>query len=222
MKRFATMCWQHLVIALLATVAVVTPVVITTACTPAQVTTVITDITKFSPVVTNVLVLACDFTPGAVLCSTGAAILNKSIADLTSALTTYEAKVTAGTATSSDWNILNAVFSTFEADSANIFDLFRISNAGSEATANAVATGAQTLLSVIEALFPSAPVPVVVAAMMAEAVQPRQARYAASLPAGGAAAFNLSAWEKDYNKRVDAAKKAHPKAKLSHVHSKML
>ena len=217
MKRFAAILWQTAVIGLLCGSMIIT------ACTPAQVTTVITDITKFAPVVTNVLTLACDFTPGAALCSTGAAILNKSISDLTAAMTTYEAKVATGTATSSDWNILNAVFATFEADSANIFSLFHISNAGTEATANAVAASAQTLLSVIEALFPSAPAPVVAvaAAMQAEKAQPRQARFAASLPAAGVAGFSLSAWEKDFNKKVDAAKTAHPKAKLVHVHSKL-
>src|SRR5580692_4419388 len=178
---------------------------ITIACTTAQVTSVITQIDKFTPVVTNVLALACDFNPKAALCSTGAATLDKDAADLTSALSVYEAKVTAGTATSADWNIANAVFQTFEADSVSIFELFHISNVGSEATANAVAASAQTLLAVIEALFPAAPVAVSTARM--EAAQSRPAKFSASLPAAGVAGFNLSAWQKDYNKRVDTAKK---------------
>jgi hypothetical protein len=191
---------------------------ITIACTTAQVTSVITGIDRFTPVVTNVLALACDFNQKAALCSTGAATLNKDAADLTSALSIYEAKVTAGTATSADWNVANAVFQTFEADSASIFELFHISNASSEATANAVAASAQTLLAVIEALFPSAPAPVAVSTARME----RPAKFSASLPAAGVAGFSLSVWQKDYNKRVDMAKKAHPQAKLAHIRKKLL
>jgi hypothetical protein len=215
MKQVWTYIWQHSIIALLCVSTVVVPAAIMeTGCTSAQVTTVVTDITKFAPVVVNVLQLACAFTPGSALCATGAAELNKTIADLETALTAYQAAVAAGTATSSTWNALNAVFTTFESQTAAIFDLFRISGAAAQSTALAVAASAGTLLSLIEALFPSAPV--TPAAMRDEAARPKPVRFATLFPgaapmtAGGVTFFNLPAWQKDYNKKVDAANKAIP------------
>jgi hypothetical protein len=196
---------------------------VTGACNSAA---VIADIQKFSPVVINVLNLACVFTPAAPLCATGAALLNGTISKLLSALTTYEANVKAGTATSADWNDLNAIFLTFEQQSSDIFSLLHISNGGTQTEALAVEASAKALLAVIEALFPSAPAPVIsptpASAMRAMAVQPRASLFAAHLPAG--VTFDskwLAAWEKNYNKLVDAAKKANPTAKLSHVHSEL-
>jgi hypothetical protein len=219
-RRTFTYLWQHSLIALLcASTVIVPPLVVTTGCNSSQVLQVVTDITKFAPIVTNTLSLACVFTPAAVLCTTGAAIINKDITDLNVALSTYQQQIAAGTATVTAWGILDAVFTTFEKDSAAIFDLFRISGSASQTEAEAVVTSAQTLLAVIEALFPSAPAPapapVAGATMRMEA--PRARLFAASLPPQGVKFFNLSAWEKDYNKKVSAAHKKNPAARLMQV-----
>jgi hypothetical protein len=213
-RRSATMAWQHALIAILCAAAAVTPIMVTTACNSAQVQTVVTDITKFSPVVLNVLQLACTFTPAAPECAIAGPALQKVIADLQAALTTYQQQLAAGTATVAAWNVLNALFATFESQTAAIFDLFRVSGGAAQSQALAVAAAAETLLSVIEALFPSAPP---AAAGQAEASAPRMAKFANSLPPGGVAFFSIAGWQGDYNKKVDAAKKANPKAKLVHV-----
>ena len=210
-RKIATYFWQSTLIALLCATVVVAPITITTSCSSAQVLTVVTDITKFAPIVTNALSLACVFTPSAALCTTGAALVSKDIADLNVALNTYQQEIAAGTATASAWGILNAVFATFEKDTAAIFDLFRISGAASQAEALAVITAAQTLLSVIEALFPSAP------AAMTLSMESRPHVFTANLPPQGVKFFNLSAWQKDYNKKVDAAQKKNPSVKLLQV-----
>lgn len=221
MKRIWNYIWQHSVIALLCVSVVIPAAIVETGCTSAQVTQVVTDITKFAPVVVNVLQLACAFTPGSTLCATAGPELNKTIADLETALTAYQAAVAAGTATSSTWNALNAVFTTFESQTAAIFDLFRISGAATQSTALAVAASAGTLLSLIEALFPAAPA--TPAAMRGEAPRPKPEKFAQMFPksapmsAGGVTFFNFPAWEKDYNKKVDKANKAIKNAKLVHV-----
>lgn len=225
MKRIWTYAWQHFAISILSIAIAVPAVVVETSCTSAQVTQVVTDITKFSPVVINVLQLACAFTPGSTLCATAGPELNKTIADLETALTTYQAAVAAGTATSSTWNALNAVFTTFESQTAAIFDLFRISGAATQSTALAVAASAGTLLSLIEALFPAAPA--TPAAMRGEAPRPKPVKFAQMFPgsapmsAGGVTFFNFPAWEKDFNKKVDKANKAIKNAKLVHVDIKV-
>jgi hypothetical protein len=215
MRKLLTYLWQHSCIAALLVALAVTPVtLITTGCNSAA---VVTDIQKFAPVVVNVLELACTFTPGAPLCATGAAMLNSSITAVTNAITGYQAKVKAGTATASDWNYINALFGTFEDQSASIFNLLHVSSGGTQAEALAIEASAKVLLSAIEALFPAPP------AIVAVASRP-SARFVASMPSP-AVAFDsnwFKAWEKDYNRKVDAAKKANPKASLSHVHSALV
>jgi hypothetical protein len=212
MKTLITHLWQSGLIAVLCAAAVVTPIAVTTSCSKAQVITVITDITKFSPVVLNVLNLACAFTAAAALCATAGPALNKVIADLNAALAAYQAQVAAGGATLSAWQVLDDVFKTFESQTAAIFDLFRISGAASQAEANAVALSAMTLLSVIEALFPAPPAAVAGAERAPHAMPARV--FASALPPGGIEFFNVSAWQKDYNKKISAAAKKNPTAKL--------
>jgi hypothetical protein len=214
--RILTYFWQHTLIALLCATSIVAPIAFTTGCNSAQVITVISDITKFAPIAVNVLQLACAFDPSASLCKTGVASLNATITELQAALTTYEQQLAAGTATVAEWNILNAIFATFEAQTADIFALFHISGAASQSEALAVAAAAQTLLAVIEALFPPAPATTAAASVTAPP-HARAAMYVSSLPPGGVEFFNIKGWQKDYNRKVDAAKKANPKAVLVHV-----
>jgi hypothetical protein len=215
-RRTATITWQHALIALLCAALAVAPAMVTTACTPAQVTSVVTDISKFSPVVLNVLELACTFTPAAPECAVAGPVLQKIIADLQTALNTYEQQLAAGTATVAAWNVLNALFATFENQTAAIFSLFHLSGAATQSQALSIAASGETLLSVIEALFPSAPTSKKAGGFEAGNT-PRQTKYISALPPGGVAFFSLSGWQRDYNTKVDAAKKANPKAKLSHV-----
>jgi hypothetical protein len=215
-RRTATMSWQHGLIAVLCAALAVAPAMVTTACNSAQVQSVVTDVSKFSPVVLNVLELACTFTPAAPECAVAGPVLQKLITDLQTALATYEQQLAAGTATVSAWNVLNALFDTFETQTSVIFSLFHLSGAATQSQALSIAASGETLLSVIEALFPSAPT-ATKAGQFAAGNTPRQSKYASALPPGGVAFFSLSGWQRDYNKKVDAAKKVNPKAKLSHV-----
>lgn len=209
MKRIATLFWQHLMVGLL---------IVSMACSLAQ---VITDVKKYEPIVVNVLNLACAISPAAALCSTGEALLNAAYTPLINLLTTYESDLKAGTATVSEYNALNAAFSTFESQSASVFALSHVFDPTAQKNAIAVVSAAQVLLSVIEASFPGPP-PVVAssfAAMTPEVAKPAPKQFAAFLPVG--ATFNkewLSAWLKDYNAKVKAAKSETPGAKLRQVH----
>jgi len=218
MKNIATRLWQSGLVAILCAAAAITPIAVTTSCTKAQVITVISDITKFDPVILNVLQLACAFTPSAALCATAGPALATALADLNSTLATYQAQVSAGGATVSAWNLLDAAFKVFESQTAAIFDLFRISGAAAQAEANAVALSAETLLSVIEALFPAAPAAAIAQspAAMSEA-RTAHTKFRASLPPSGVVFFNLSAWQRDFNKKVSAAQKKNPTVKLAQV-----
>lgn len=218
MTKLATSLWQHSLIGLLCISIVMSPLIVTTGCSTGQVSTVVTDVTKFAPVIVNVLNLACAFKPSETLCSTGTAKLNTDIADLEKALNDWNAAVAAGGANISVWTALNATFTTFEQDSAAIFQLFQISGAGSQSTAMDVVASALTLLSVIEAVFPAAPP---VAAATAERAVRAHAFADLSVKTGTPVAavkfFNLKAWQKDYNKKVSAAQKKNPTAKLAQV-----
>jgi hypothetical protein len=204
-----------------------------TACTSEQVATVEADLTKFAPVVLNALTLACVFTPASGLCSTGAALINADLAKLTPLLQTYQTNLAAGKATNADWNALNALFLTFEQDSAGILSLLRISSGGATAEAIAVGDSAELFLSALEAAFPSAPVAssasnisANIAARDIVTVRARPAVFAGKLPAGVSFVPNpskaqlkqegkwLREWQKSYNQKVAAAQKSVPSARL--------
>jgi hypothetical protein len=189
----------------LALLSVMLSVPVMTGCSSAQ---ALADVQKFEPVIVNALVLACTIDSGAPICGTGEAQIQSDYNLLVKVWTDYNAAVAAGTATVAAWNYLNAVFSTFEADSAAIFALASGLNAP-EITA--VVAAAQVLLAGIEALFPDAP------AGASTAKSTLFSGYAAKRSTNYDSVW-LSGWVKDYNAKLDVAKVAHPKAKLKKVH----
>lgn len=131
-------------------------VITQTACNSA---TVITDITKFLPVLSDILsILVAD---GAIPQATADSLSQKAQTDASIITTVYNTFETAKNATpaqgSAAWNALNAAFTTFEDDSAQIFQLINLAKPDVQNKVNLIADSAQTLLAVIEALIPSSP-----------------------------------------------------------------
>src|SRR5580692_8224835 len=102
----------------LLTCAIAMSTMVTTGCSSSQ---ALADVTKFEPVVLNVLNLACVISPGAPLCGTATALITSDYNTVIQLWTAYNANVAAGTSTVAAWNDLNAAFQTFEQDSAAVF-----------------------------------------------------------------------------------------------------
>ena len=204
MKNIANKVLAFGLINVLAMLSVFLSIPITTACNSTQ---ALAEVEKFQPVVLNTLNLACVISPGAALCSTGAALIKNDYTVVVQLWGDYNTAVAAGTSTVAAWNALNAAFATFAKDSSQIFALASGLNAP-EITA--VVAAAQLLLGTIEAIFPNAP---------AGANGTKSAVFTAS--AMGHTSMNreqLKNWELDYNQKLDVASKAHPTAKVKHVH----
>lgn len=180
--RFTTYLWQHLVVALCC-VAITVGTVPMTACNAG---TILQDITKFLPVVTDILSIVTSFT------GSDESNLNAKIQQdaqiVENVYSTYEQNVGNVTA----WNALNAAFTTFEADAQQIFQLAQISNPTVQAKVSAMVAAAQTLFAIIEALVPSAPAG-------AQATKPHL--FAAHAPAPGT---TLGQWVDGWNALVKA------------------
>jgi len=161
--------------------------------------TALADVQKFEPVVVNALVLACAISSGLPNCGTMQTTITADYNLVLQLWTDYNAAVKAGTATAALWNDLNAAFTTFEKDSAAIFAAASGLNAP-EVTA--IVAAAQVLLGAIEALFPSSP---------AGVAGPSVFR------ASRSGNFNLKAWRKDYNEKLDIAQRMHPSVRLAKV-----
>jgi len=177
-------------------------VISTTACNS---NFALTEVERFQPIVTNVLVLACTFTSNP-LCQSAGAKINQDVASVIQLWTAYNAAVQNGTATQAIWNDLNAAFTTFEQDSAEIFALVNVVNPAHQQEISAIVAAAQVLLASIEVAFPASP----------SAVTKRTAVFRTAHPLKDKVAFET--WEKDYNNTVNVLKKAHPKAGLKNVH----
>jgi len=177
-------------------------VISTTACNS---NLALTEVERFQPIVTNVLVLACTFTSNP-LCQSAGAKINQDVASVIQLWTAYNAAVQSGTATQAIWNDLNAAFTTFEQDSAQIFALVNVVDPAHQQEIAAIVAAAQVLLASIEVAFPASP----------SASAKRASVFKTSAPLKDKAAFE--AWEKDYNNKVNILKKAHPKAGLKNVH----
>lgn len=188
----------------LASMLAVVFVIASTACNSSL---ALTEVERFQPVVTNVLVLACTFTSNP-LCATAGAKINQDVTTVIQLWTAYNAAVQNGTATQAIWNDLNAAFTTFEQDSSAIFQLANVVDPAHQQEIIAVAAAAQVLLASIELAFPAAPA-------AAKRVQHGRIFTTAS-PITDKASFE--AWESNYNKQISVLKKAHPKAGLKSVH----
>jgi hypothetical protein len=171
-------------------------------------TQALTEVTKFEPVIINVIVLTCTISSGLPICGAMQGTV-KADADLVIKLWgDYNAAVKSGTSTLAAWNALNAAFVVFEADSAAIFAAASGLNSPEVA---AIVAAAQVLLASIEAFFPGPP------AGATSLKSAKFARYGSTVNASYTKAW-LNGWIKDYNAKVDAAKKMYPQAKLRKVH----
>lgn len=176
---------------------------LTTACNSVQ---SLSYVRRFEPVIVNVLVLACAINTGLPVCG-GMQTRIKADADLVIKLWgDYNTAIAAGTSTVAAWNALNAAFTVFSNDSADIFAAASGLNAPQ---VTAIVASAQILLAAIEALFPAPPSGVAVAG-------PK--KFAAyRLGAGNYDKAWFDSWKKDYNQKVDTTRKLYPGAKLKKI-----
>lgn len=186
---------------ILGLVMILTSIPMMTACSSSQ---ALTEVQKFEPVVVNALNLACVFTTSP-LCTTDEATIQNDYNSVIKVWGDYNVAVAAGTATQAQWNYLNAAFTTFELDSASVFSL---ASGVNQAEVTAVVASAQLLLAAIEAMFPASPVAARGPSLFASHHVANQ-KYNSTW---------LASWTKDYNNKIDAAQKSHPKLKLHKVH----
>lgn len=183
--------------------------IISTSCSLTQATTVVSDIQKFLPAVTNVLAAVCAFESDP-LCASGAAQFETAANNAIAIAQAYLTAAKAGTATPAMWNELNAAFITLENQAANIFALVHVSDPTIQLEIEALVASAQALLAVIESLEPAAPM---------GASHAKANRFAQYMPQGVSASNKtwLKNWKKSYNSLVDASTAVKAKAKLKHV-----
>jgi hypothetical protein len=185
----------------LAIVMIFTTIPFMTGCSSSQ---ALADVTKFEPVVINALSLACVIVPTNPLCGTMKTKIQGDYTTVVKLWGDWNTAVANGTATSAMWNDLNAAFTVFESDSADIFSLGLSLN---QPEVTAIVASAQLFLATIEALFPPSP-----------SASMKSARFAAYATPGLHGSAWLSTWVKDYNQKVSVAQKLHPNAKLHQVH----
>jgi len=167
--------------------------------------TALTELEKFAPVATNLLVVACEFTASP-LCITGGAVLTAAEKHTFVLWQAYLDAQKKGTATPGLWSDLNAALDVLIANSADVFALARVVNGPHQQEVLAMATATETLLAVIESLLPANPAPKVMAigAVSGTATAARAARLATFLPkpntkSGTYDATWFKQWKKDYN-----------------------
>lgn len=165
----------------------------TTACNSQQ---VLTDLEKYSPVVINLLTVACEFTANP-LCSTGSALISEAEQHVFTLWQAYLNAQQKSTATAALWNDLNSAVDTLISKSSDVFSLAHVVNGVHQQEVLAMATATEALLAVIEAQLPANPAPVKAMAMA------RAPRLATFLPkpakSGKYDAAWFSQWRKDYN-----------------------
>jgi hypothetical protein len=117
---------------------------------------VLADVERFAPAITDVVVVACEFTVSP-LCATAGPILTAAEQRL---FTIWQAYITAqanGSATPGLWNDLNAALADLVTQSQNVFALAHIVNGVHQQEVLDVADAAEGLLAVIESFLPSLP-----------------------------------------------------------------
>lgn len=200
-----------LLLAIIVASATMTMVAPMTGCTTQQAQTVVTDIQKFMPAVTNIAAAVCGVIVNP-LCGTIDKIF---VADATTALqiaNDYLTAVAKGTNTASAWQLMDAALQTMYTDADKIFAMITVVPQTMASSIQALIGSAQVLLAVIETVIPGNP----------SAPKAMSAHYAAHLPAGR---FDLSKWTAEYNANVKEAQKVLPRnvsLKTVHVHSTAL
>jgi len=176
-----------------------------TACNSASLLAKVED---FQPVVIDALNLFCAIKPGESICTaTFLAQINNDYTTATQLWADYLKAVTAGTATTEAYNVLNAAFQTYEQDANLIFQAIPQLN---NPTIAKVVAAAQVFLAAIEVMFPEAP---------AGNASARPALFKAH--AIGRTQYNkewLSGWISNFNDQISVAHKMYPNVKLSKVH----
>jgi hypothetical protein len=168
----------------------------TTACNSQS---VLTELEKFGPVVTNLLRLACEFTSNP-LCSTGAALLSDSEKHVYVLWQSYLDAESKGKVTAGLWNDLNSALDVLISHSSDVFSLAHVANGQNQRDVLAMASATEALLAVIESLLPSNPA---LNALTARAMT-RPARLGTFLPKANPKSGKYDAawfrqWTKDYN-----------------------
>lgn len=188
---------------ILASALISTVLTFSIACNSVQ---ALVEVRRFEPVIVNVLVLACTISSNLPVCG-GMQTKIKADADLVIKLWgDYNTAVAAGNSTVTVWTELNAAFTVFSNDSAEIFSAASGLNAPQ---VMAIVASAQVLLAAIEALFPPPPAGVMVAG-------PKKFT-AYRMGTGNYDKSWFDNWKKDYNQKVDVAKKLYPNAKLKKI-----
>jgi len=169
----------------------------TTACNSQS---VLTELEKFGPVVTNLLTLACEFTSNP-LCGTGATLLGDSEKHVYVLWQSYLDAESKGKATAGLWNDLNSALDVLISHSSDVFSLAHVANGQNQRDVLAMASATEALLAVIESLLPPNPAPT--NALTARAMA-RPARLGTFLPKanpknGKYDAAWFKQWTKDYN-----------------------
>ncbi len=139
--------------AYLLAIAVAVSTMAMTACNEQA---VLNDVERFAPAITDVLIVACEFTTSP-LCAVGGPILTASEQEL---FTIWQAYITAqanGTATPGLWNDLNSALETLVTQSENVFALAHVVNGVHQQEVLDLATAAEGLLAVIESFLPATP-----------------------------------------------------------------
>jgi hypothetical protein len=165
----------------------VAAVAMTAACSTTQ---IITDITKFSPVLVDILqiITAADGTN-----TTG--LQAKVAQDTTDAQTLVQAYLNAGSV--GTWNDMNAALSVLSADASTVFQMANVVNPSSQAKVNLIVASAQTAFAIIESLLPSAPA----------SAQPAVRHFSAHAPVSP---LTLGDWTTGWNKLM-TSKSGDPK-----------
>lgn len=172
--------------------AVAMGTMLTTGCNSQ---TVLTDLEKYAPVVTNLLTVACEFTANP-LCGVGAGLVNAAEGQVFSLWQAYINAQQSGTETAAAWNDLNAAFDVLITKSTDVFALAHVVNGQHQQEVLAMASATEALLAVIEAQLPANPSPVKTISRPPELATflPKPNAKTGKYDAGW-----LRGWEKEYN-----------------------
>lgn len=118
--------------------------------------TVLNDLERFAPAITDVVVVACEFTVSP-LCATAGPVLTASEQHLFVIWQAYINAQANGKATPGLWNDLDAALQTLMTQSENVFALAHIVNGAHQQEVLDLAEAAEGLLAVIESFEPAAP-----------------------------------------------------------------
>ena len=155
---------------------------------------VLNDVEKFAPVITNTLSIACEFTSSP-LCGPGTALLTTAKQHLFVVWQGYLNQEKGGNVTAAMWNDLDAALQDLITKSSDVFALAHVVNPAHQQEVLAVAQSAEALLAVIESFLPASPIKTMAMA------RPRLASFLPP-PNPKSKSYDsawLKSWEKNYN-----------------------